>query len=200
MFGTRLLWEPVHETEASLRTMILLVLLTGPAFGAPVTSHYPCIQGREQDATDKLQQYAKAALASFFKRKGIDVNTSTLQFSVSLTNQTDVDGAPFVGFAGNAGQNSGLGGAPIAGTVAANDGTKFDILLSSGSDDQDMGDYRVVGTQRGFDREGNAIDRHCRLQLFDSGDAESTKSLLVLNAGSGHVLGLIPLPAQIPLY
>jgi hypothetical protein len=80
------------------------------------------------------------------------------------------------------------------------DGTKFNALFSSGSDNQDMGEYRIVGTQSGFDRAGNPINRHCRLKLFDSGDAEPTRSLLVINAGSGHLLGLIALPAQMPLY
>ena len=90
--------------------------------------------------------------------------------------------------------------ASLAGTVAANDGTKFNVLFSSGSDSQDNAEYRIIAGQKGFDREGNPIDRHCQLELFDAGDSEASKTLLVLNAGSGHVLGPIPLPAQLPLY
>jgi hypothetical protein len=57
-----------------------------------------------------------------------------------------------------------------------------------------------VSTQDGFDREGNPINRHCRLKLFTTGYEDASRTLLVLNAGSGHVLGLIPLLAEIALY
>jgi hypothetical protein len=108
-----------------------------------------------------------------------------LKFSVHLTTQTDTSGPPYVAFTGDAG-GSNLTGAALAGTVAANDGTKFNILFSSGSDSQDNAEYRIAANQSGFDREENPIDRHCRLKLFDAGDSEASKTLLVLNAGSGH--------------
>jgi hypothetical protein len=183
-----------------LRTIILLLLLSGSSFAASVNSSYICVQGHEQEATAKLQAFATRAVTNFFKDRNIEIDPSALQFNIGLTTQTYVDGARYVAFTGNASGGSGLYGSAIAGTVAAKDGTKFNVLFSSGSDNQDMGEYRVVGTQSGFDREGNPINRHCRLTLFDSGDSEATKTLLVLNAGSGHILGLIPLPAQIPLY
>jgi len=93
----------------------------------------------------------------------------------------------------------GLGSSPAA-TVTAKDGTQFDILFSSGSDTQDAGEYRILASQRGFTREGNPIGRHCRLRLFESGDFDATRSLLVINASSGHALGLIRLPAEIWVY
>jgi hypothetical protein len=93
----------------------------------------------------------------------------------------------------------GVGSAPAA-TVTAKDGTQFDVLFSSGSDTQDAGEYRILASQRGFTREGNPIGRHCRLRLFESGDFDATRSLLVINASSGHALGLIRLPAEIWVY
>jgi len=104
---------------------------------------------------------------------------------------------PLGGVYGSAG--GALASAPAA-TVTAKDGTQFNVLFSSGSDIQDAGEYRIVATQRGFTREGNPIGRHCHLRLFESGDFEATRSLLVINASSGHALGLIRLPAQILVY
>jgi hypothetical protein len=182
-----------------LRRLILWLLLSGSTFAASVSSSYTCVQGHEQEATTKLQTSITEALTNFFKVRNIEINNSALHFNVTLTAQPNIDGAPYVGFTGNTG-GAGLSGSATAGTIAAKDGTKFNVLFSSGSDNQDMGQYRIVGTQSGFDREGNPINRHCQLNLIDSGDGEATKTLLVLNAGSGHILGLIPLPAQIPLY
>jgi hypothetical protein len=181
--------------------MILLLLLSGSSFAASVTRHYTCVQGHEQEATAKLQAFGTQALANFFKQKNIEINASTLQFSVAVSTQDDFYGVPYVAFAGSAGGiSSGLGGSSIGGTVAAKDGTKFNVLLSSGSDEQNAAQYRAVGTQSGFDQEGNPTNRHCQLKLFNSGDGNGTKNLLVLNANSGHVLGLIALPVRISLY
>jgi hypothetical protein len=83
---------------------------------------------------------------------------------------------------------------------AGDGGTKFNVLLSSGSDIQDAAEYRVISTQQGFDKEGNAIHQHCTLALFDPGDMEATKNLLIINAVSGHALGSIHLPSRIVLY
>jgi hypothetical protein len=181
-----------------LRAIILLFLLSGSSFAASVTSHYTCVQGHEQEATAKLQAFGTQAVANFFRQKNIEINASTLQFSVALNTQEDINGAPYVAFAGNAGGDPG--GSPVGGSVVAKDGTKFNILFSSGSDEQNAAQYRAVGTQSGFDREGNPMNRHCQLKLFNSGDGNGTKNLLVVNAVSGHVLGLIPLPVQISLY
>lgn len=93
----------------------------------------------------------------------------------------------------------GLGSAPAA-TVTAKDGTRFEVLFSSGSDVQDAGEYRIIATQRGFSREGNPIGGHCRLRLFQSGDFDATSNLLIINASSGHTLGLIRLPSEILVY
>jgi hypothetical protein len=183
-----------------LRTIILLFLLSGSSFAASVNSHYSCVQGHEQEATTKFQALGTQAVTNFFKHKNIEINVSTLQFSTAVSEQSDIDGAPYFAFAGNAGGNSGPSVSSIAGIATATDGTKFNVLFSSGSDEQNTGEYRAVGTQSGFDREGNPIHRHCSLKLFDAGDGNGTKDLLVLNAGSGHVLGRIPLPGQIPLY
>lgn len=182
-----------------MRAIFLLLLLSSPTFAASVNNGYTCVQGHEKEATAKMQAFGIQALKDFFKNRNIDINEPTLKFGVRLTIQTDTSGPPYVAFTGDAG-GSNLTGAALAGTVAANDGTKFNVLFSSGSDNQDSGEYRIVATQKGFDREGNPIDRHCGLKLFDSGDAEASKTLLVLNAGSGHILGLIPLPSQLPLY
>jgi hypothetical protein len=182
-----------------MRAMFSLLLLSSSSFAASVSSGYTCLPGHEQEATAKFQAFGVQALKDFFKNRNIEINESTLKFSVHLTTQTDISGPPYVAFSGNAG-GSKFTGTALAGTVAANDGTKFDVLFSSGSESQDNGEYRIVATQSGFDREGNPIDRHCQLKLFQSGDSEATKTLLALNAGSGHVLGLIPLPAQLPLY
>jgi hypothetical protein len=179
--------------------MFLLLLLSSSSFAASVGSSYTCVQGHEKEATAKLQALGIQALKEFFKNRNIDINESTLKFGVTLTTQTDSSGAPYAAFSGSTG-GSNLTGAALAGTVAASDGTKFNVLFSSGSDSQDNAEYRIVATQKGFDGEGNPIDRHCQLKLFQSSDSEASKTLLVLNAGSGHVLGLIQLPAQLPLY
>jgi hypothetical protein len=138
---------------------------------------------------------------NFFKKKNIGIDQSTLQFSVNVTTENEYSGVPYVSFSGNADGGSGAyASSSAAGTIAAKDGTKFNVLFSSGSDSQDKGEYRLVASQISFDREGNPINGHCRLKLFNSGDSDATKSLLVLNANSGHILGLIPLPAEISLY
>jgi hypothetical protein len=189
----------LYPMKTLLRTFVSLLLLTTPLFAASVSSSYTCVQGHEQEATAKIQSYATQALTNFFKNRNIEINPSTLQFNVSLTNQSSNDGAPYVGFTGNAGGCAGLTGSATAGTLVAKDGTKFSVLFSSGSDNQDMGECRIVSTQSGFDREGNPINMHCRLKLF-FGDSEASKSLLVLNASSGRILGLISLPPEILLY
>jgi hypothetical protein len=182
-----------------LRTIFLSLLLCGSSFAASVSRDYSCVQGHEQDATTKLQTFATQALTNFFKNRSIEIDPSTIQFNASLSIQAGVDSAPHVEFTGGTSGGSGLTGSAVAGAVAAKDGTKFNVIFSSGSDNQDMAEYRAVSSQSGFDREGNPINGHCRLELF-IGDLDATKTLLVLNAGSGHVLGLIPLPVQIPLY
>jgi hypothetical protein len=229
-----------------------------------VSSNYTCVQGHEEEATNKLQAYIKRAIIKFFSSRRIAINSSTLQVNVGLTIQTGADTKPYVAFTGSAGAGSaanqgagalgtpggaaaipgaagapraagapgaaahsggvvaempggavaanplggtngyaggglGLGSAPAA-TVTAEDGTRFDVLFSSGSDTQDAGEYRILASQRGFTREGNPIGRHCRLRLFESGDFDATRSLLVINASSGHALGLIRLPAEIWVY
>jgi hypothetical protein len=242
-----------------VRTLIVLLLLCGTCIAAPVSSNYTCVQGHEQDATNKLQDHIKRAITNFFRSRRIEINPSTLQVNVSLTIQTGTDTRPYVAFTGNAASGfaanpgagalgtpgagaagipggaanpgggaagipgaavnpgaagaanalggatsyaggGGLSGSSVAATVTAKDGTRFDIFFSSGSDTQDAGEYRIIATQRGFSREGNPIGRHCRLRLFESGDFDATRRLLVVNAGSGHVLGLIPLPSEIWVY
>jgi hypothetical protein len=186
-----------------LRATVLLftLFLCGSALAAPVAQDYLCIQGHEQDATTKLQTYIRQGVIDFFKDRRIAINPTTLQINLGSGTQTGADTPPYVAFTGGAGAGSStLAGSSIAGTVAAQDGTKFNVLLSSGSDTQDSAEYRIVSTQRGFDREGNAIGAHCSLKLFNSGDSGATASLLIVNATSGHALGLMRLPARISLY
>ncbi len=181
--------------------LLFMLLLCGASLAAPVAQDYLCLQGHEQDATTKLQTYIRQGVIDFFKDRRIAINPTTLQINLSSGTQTGVDTAPYVAFTGGAAAGSStLPGSSIAGTVAAQDGTKFNVLLSSGSDTQDSAQYRIVSTQRGFDREGNAIGQHCNLRLFDSGDSGATESLLVVNASSGHALGRLRLPARISLY
>jgi hypothetical protein len=181
--------------------LVFTVLLCGPAVAAPVSQGYLCVQGHEQDATNKLQTFVRQAVVDFFKNRRIAINSSTLQINLSSSTQPGADGPSYIAFTGSAAAGSSATGTPsIAGTVAAQDGTKFNVLLSSGSDTQDAANYRVVSTQRGFDREGNAIGRHCALKLFNSGASEGTESLLIVNATSGHALGLIRLPSSMSLY
>jgi hypothetical protein len=177
------------------------LLFYGSALAAPISQDYLCVQNHEQDATNKLQTFVKQAVINFFKDRRIAINPSTVQ--INLTNSTQrADGPAYISFGGSAAAagSSGLGGSSVAGTVTAHDGTKFNVLMSSGSDSQDTAEYRVVSIQRGFDREGNAIGRHCALKLFNSGDGEATENLLVINAASGHALGRIRLPASISIY
>lgn len=181
--------------------LVFTLLLCGPALAAPVSQDYLCVQGHEQDATNKLQTYIRQAVVDFFRRRRIAINSSTLQVNLTNSTQSGADVPPYISFTGSAAAgSSGLAASAVAGTVAAQDGTKFNVLLSSGSDTQGTAEYRVVSTQRGFDREGNAIGRHCTLKLFNSGAFEATESLLIVNAASGHTLGLIRLPARISLY
>lgn len=180
---------------------LVFALFCGSAVAAPVNQNYLCVQGHEQDATNKLQTFVRQAVVDFFKNRRIAINSGTLQIHLSSSTQPGADGPPYISFTGSgAAASSALSTPSIAGTVAAQDGTKFNVLLSSGSDTQDTANYRIVSTQRGFDREGNAIGRHCALKLFNSGATESTESLLIINAASGHALGLIRLPASISLY
>jgi hypothetical protein len=181
--------------------LVFTLLLCGPALAAPVSQDYLCVQGHEQDATNKVQTYIRQAVVDFFRRRRIAINSSTLQINLTNSTQSGADVPPYISFTGSvAAGSSGPAASAVAGTVAAQDGTKFNVLLSSGSDTQGTAEYRVVSTQRGFDREGNAIGRHCTLKLFNSGAFEATESLLIVNAASGHTLGLIRLPARISLY
>ena len=190
--------------EAPLRAPVVVftLLLGSSALAGPVGQDYLCVQGHEQDATNKLQTFVRQAVVDFFKGRRIEINSSTLQVNLTSGTQAGMEGPPYISFTGSApaGGNSALGAPSIAGTLAAQDGTKFNVLLSSGSDTQDSAEYRVVSTQRGFDREGNAVERHCALKLFSAGDTGATESLLIVNAVSGHTLGLIRLPASISLY
>jgi hypothetical protein len=183
-----------------VRTVLAWLLLCSPVLAAPVSENYPCVQGHEQDATTKLQALIKDAITNFFQNRNVAINSSTLQISLTASTQSGMGAPPFLAFTGNIGGTSGPAASSSAATVAGQDGTRFDILLSSGSNDQDAAEYRITRTQHGFDREGNAIDPHCTLSLFDSGDTEATKSLLIVNAGSGHVLGSVRLPAHISVY
>jgi hypothetical protein len=190
--------------EAPLRAPVLAftLLLCGSSLAAPVGQAYLCVHGHEQDATTKLQTFVRQSVVDFFRSRRIAINSTTLQITLSSGTQAGMDGPPYLSFSGGApaGGDSALAASSVAGTVAAQDGTKFNVLLSSGSDTQDSADYRVVSTQRGFDREGNAIGQHCGLKLFNSGASGATESLLIVNAASGHTLGLIRLPASISLY
>jgi hypothetical protein len=185
--------------EHSMRTALAWLILCGPAFGAPISENYLCVQGHEQEATTKLQSIVKDAIINFFRDRNIAINASTVKINLASSTLTGTSLPPYLSFTGNAG-SSGLTSSSLAATVTGQDGTKFNILLSSGSNDQDSAEYRIIRTQRGFDREGNAVDQHCMLDLFDSGDSEATRTMLIVNAGSGHVLGSIHLPARISLY
>lgn len=282
------------QRSAIVRTLVGLLLLGGTAVAAPVSSSYSCVQGHEQAATDKLQDYIKHAAIRFFRSRRIAIDPSKLQVNVNLAMQTGAE-RPYAGFTGSAGAAAfaanlsadmlgtpsspgspggagpagsgptgslgagspgagslgagslgasggrpagsagagagpgsvppavpgaaagpgssaaayvgggfglgiGLGGSAPAATVTAKDGTRFEILFSSGSDIQDTGAYRIIATQRGFTREGNPIGRHCHLRLFQPGDFNATRTLLVINTNSGRTLGLIPLPLQIRVY
>ncbi len=179
------------------RTALVWLMFAAPASAASVSSHYTCLQGHEQDATAKLQTAITDALTNFFSKRRIAIDPTSLQVRVTLTTQTEYGGRTYAVFTGSAGGDTGYGMGANAAAPAATDGTKFNVIFSSGSDTQDAGEYRILTSQRGFDKEGNPIDQHCRLKVFNSGDGEASKSILVLNAASGRVLGLISLPAQI---
>ncbi len=182
-----------------MRTVLAWLLLCGPLLAAPVSENYLCVQGHEQEATTKLQASIKEAVINFFRYRNIAINASTLSINLTTSTQGGTDSPPYFSFTGNAG-TSGLGASSLAATVTAQDGTKFNVLFSSGSDNQDAAEYRIIRSERGFNREGNAIDPHCTLRLFDSGDSEATESLLIVNAGSGHALGSVHLPDRISVY
>jgi hypothetical protein len=175
------------------------LLLCTSSLAAPVSQSYLCFQGHEQEATTKLQTFVKQAVTDFFKDRKIAIDSSSLQINLSSSTRPGYDAPSFVSFTGGASGTSAAASS-VAATVAAQDGTKFSVLLSSGSDNQDAAEYRVVSTQQGFDREGNAIHQHCSLRLFNSGDGQATENLLIINAASGHVLGSIRLPSRISLY
>lgn len=188
----------VH-TRSFLRSMLFLLLSCGPSLAAPVSSGYTCLADHETAATAKMQSLATELIVKFFKRRKIGINNATAQISASFTLQTDANGEPCAAFTG---KSAGAGSATsaAAGTITAKGGTKFNVLFSSGSDNQTSGEYRIISSQSGFDREGNALNRHCRLDLFLSDDGDGSKTLLVVNATSGHVMGLVPLPRRIDLY
>jgi hypothetical protein len=93
---------------------------------APISSSYTCIKGHEQEATNKFQAFAVGAVAKFFNDRGIDVNQPTMQVSVNLTTVAG-DGAPYVAFTGTGSSTTEPSGT-VAGTVAAKDGSKFNVL------------------------------------------------------------------------
>ena len=194
---SKLAFASVH-TKSLLMSALFLLLWCGPSLATPVSSSYTCLQGHESQATAKMQSAVTESISKFFKERRIEVNQPAAQISVNLTFQTDGNDRPYAAFTGNSG---GAGSAASAvGTVIAKDGTKFNVLFSSGSDEQTSGEYRIISLQSGFDREGNALNRRCRLELFISDDGDGSKTLLVLNASSGHIIGLIALPHRIELY
>jgi hypothetical protein len=188
-----------HYGWRHARVIAFSLFLCGSSLAAPVSRNYLCVQGHEQEAANKLQAFVRQAVTDFFKDRRIAVNPATLQVNLSSSIQTGYDAAPYIAFTGTS-AGTAVHTSSVAATIAAQDGTKFNVLLSSGSDNQDAAEYRAISTQRGFDREGNAIQQHCTLKLFNSDDSEATKNLLVINAGSGHALGLIRLVPQISLY
>jgi hypothetical protein len=184
-----------------VRPLFFWLLSCTCSLAAPVSQAYLCVQGHEQDATTKMQTFIRQAVTEFFKDRRIAINPTTLQINLGNSTQAGADAPAYLSFTGNApAGSSALTASSVAATVAAQDGTKFNVLLSSGSDNQDAAEYRIIRTQRGFDREGNAVGQHCTLRLFSSGDIEATKGLLVVNAASGHPLGRIRLPSVITLY
>lgn len=184
-----------------MRALLAWLVFCGSSLAAPVSQEYLCVQGHEQEATTKLQTFIRQAVTDFFEGRRIAINPSTLQISLGSSTQSGGDTPTYFSFTGNtAAGSSALTASSIAATVTAQDGTKFNVLLSSGSGDQDAAEYRIFRTQRGFDKEGNAIGQHCTLRLFNSGDLEATESLMIVNAASGHPIGRIPLPSSITLY
>jgi hypothetical protein len=183
-----------------LRATILWLCLSSSALAAPISQSYLCTQGHEQDATAKLQNVIKEAVLDFFKKRKIPINAESLQVNLSASTQTGMDSVPYIQFKGGATGGSVPAALSNAATVSAQGGTKFHVLLSSGSDNQDAAEYRIISAQQGFDKEGNAIHQHCTLALFNAGDMEATKELLIINAVSGHALGSIHLPSRIVLY
>jgi len=182
-----------------LRTILFCLLLCGSLVAAPVSKDYLCVQGHEQDATAKLQTLIKDAIARFFQDRNIAINSSSLQVTLTMSTLPGTNTPPYVSFTGNP-NNSAAGASSVAATVTAQDGTKFTALLSSGSDNQNAAEYLAMRTQRGFDKEGNAVDEHCTLKLFNAGDTMATENLLIVNANSGHTVGLTHLPRQFSLY
>jgi hypothetical protein len=180
--------DPPGRRPLLLRTLAFSLLLCYPSLAAPISQSYLCVQGHEQEATTKLQTFVKQAVINFFKDRKIAIDSSSLQVNLSSGTRSGYDAPSSVSFTGGATSASPLAASSVAATVAAQDGTKFNVLISSGSDSQDAAEYRVVSTQQGFDREGNAIHQHCALRLFNSGDGEATENLLVINATSGHAL------------
>jgi hypothetical protein len=184
-----------------LRTIAFSILLCGSLSAAPISQSYLCVQGHEQEAKTKLETFLKQTVTNFFKDRKIAINPSTLEIDLSSSTQTgSAVGPPYVSFTGSASGSSGSAPSSVGATVAAQDGTKFNVLLTSGSDEQNAAEYRIIRTQRGFDKEGNAIGEHCGLELFKSGDSEATESMTIVNAASGHILGRFRLPSRISLY
>jgi hypothetical protein len=184
-----------------VRALLAWLVLCGTSMAAPVSQDYLCVQGHEQAATTKLQASVKAAITDFFEDRRIAINPSTLQVNLNGSTQSGGDSPPYFSFTGNTGAGgTAFTASSTAATVTAQDGTKFNVLLSSGSDDQDAAEYRILRTERGFDKEGNAVGPHCTLRLFNSGDIEATESLMIVNAASGHPIGRIRLPYTIALY
>lgn len=143
------------------------LFLCGPLWAAPVSQDYLCIQGHEQEAATKLQTFIRESLTRFFDGRRIAINASALQVKVSRSTQTGGDTPPYVSFTGNAaGGASALSASSVVATAVAHDGTKFNVLLSSGSDNQDAAEYRDVRYEdlvNNLEGVARRIIAHCRL-------------------------------------
>jgi hypothetical protein len=165
---------------------------------APHTALANCADNHDDLTGAKMNTAVQQGVLSIFKKKGIALDPANVALTFATTgfstNFEDPQGR-YIVFNGG-------------GDIVSGSGTKFYVDIGGPRYDCDQGTncngfiivYLAVLTSNGFDKEGNAINPHCTLQLAQPNISNYATSYSVKNATTDVVIGALPLPSRVVLY
>ena len=176
------------------------ILLCIGLLNLAVTAHaITCYDSVMRQAGPLMNQAMIKSMQDFFKRKGIELNAASLNLKIESGRtyfkvdqndpRSEVELADF-----SIDRNHGP-------SVESVSGTKFDVIYSGPFGRSSWSYYKIISSNKGFDREGNPVAGHCSLKLAQASNFTSYGMVAeVENLNSGKVIGQFSLPAKLDLY
>jgi hypothetical protein len=177
-----------------MKTFFLFLAL----LAAPLSARANCADNHDNLTGPKMNAAVQQGVLSIFKKRDIALDPAKVALTFTTTgfstNFEDPQGR-YVVFNGGGG-------------IVSGSGTKFYLDLGGPSYDCGQGTncngfiivYLAVLTSNGFDKEGNAINPHCTLQLAQPNISNYAASYSVKNSITDVVIGVLPLPSRVVLY